>query len=45
MADDQPPIIAAIALDEDLTGLPDPNGNPAMTGNVLPDDWTPDGDR
>ena len=27
-----------------LEGLPDPNGNPNMEGEVLPDDWTPDGD-
>ena len=28
-----------------LEELPDPNGSEAMVGEVLPDDWTPDGDR
>lgn len=31
--------------DEDLDNVPDPNGHPNMVGEVLPDDWTPDGDR
>lgn len=28
---------------EDLENIPDPNGNPAMVGDVLPDEWTADG--
>ena len=32
--------------DEDLTDLPDPNGNPNMVGEILPTDLeVPDGDR
>lgn len=27
-----------------LEDLPDPNGSPNMVGEILPEDWTPDGD-
>lgn len=40
-----PATLCAITFDEELDGLPDPNGSDAMVGEVLPDDWTPDGDR
>lgn len=40
---DTPPEFIAPA-DEDLANIPDPNGHPEMTGEVLPDDWTPNGD-
>lgn len=39
------PILAAVTFDEDLAAVPDPNGSAAMVGEVLADDWTPDGDR
>lgn len=39
---DTPPSFEAPA-DEDLTNIPDPNETSAMTGEVLPDDWTPNG--
>ena len=39
------PILAAMTFDEDLDAVPDPNGSPSMVGEVLPADWTPDGDR
>lgn len=46
MTDELPePILTAMTFDEDLEQVPDPNGHPNMTGEVLPDDWTPDGDR
>lgn len=38
-------IVVAVTFVENLHDLPDPNGLPAMIGEVLPDDWTPDGDR
>jgi len=40
-----PATLCAITFDEELDGLPDPNGSAAMVGEVLADDWTPDGDR
>lgn len=41
---DMPPTFHA-THERDLDELPDPNGSEAMVGEVLPDDWTPDGDR
>ena len=40
-----PATLCAITFDEDLAAVPDPNGSAAMVGEVLADDWTPDGDR
>lgn len=31
--------------DENLDDIPDPNVGGNMVGEILPDDWTPDGDR
>lgn len=31
--------------EHNLEDIPDPNGSDGMVGEVLPDDWTPDGDR
>jgi hypothetical protein len=36
-------VIPLIAQDENLDDIPDPNNGDNMTGEVLPHDWTSDG--
>jgi hypothetical protein len=38
-------VVPLIATDEDLENIPNPNESANMIGEILPNDWTPDGDN
>lgn len=37
-------VVPLLSFDEDLENIPNPNESANMIGEVLPNDWTPDGD-